>query len=62
MDIPFIGFGSVGAIVEGPFIAFVLAFFGWNSCFYVMILLTFFSAITIARPAFFGLPISKAES
>jgi len=50
-----LGFGSVGTIVEGPFIAFVLANFGWNSCFYLMILLTFFSAIAIGKPAFFPL-------
>jgi len=46
------GFGSLGAILEGPFIAMVLTYFGWSGTFYVMVLLTFLSAVSIARPAF----------
>ena len=46
------GFGSVGAIIEGPFIAFILLHCGWSGAFYVMVLLTLLSAVAIGKPAF----------
>ena len=46
------GFGSVGAIIEGPFIAFILLHFGWSGAFYVMVALTLLSAVAVGKPAF----------
>lgn len=45
------GFGSVGSIVEGPFIAFILTYFGWGGTFYAMVILTAIGALAILKAA-----------
>lgn len=46
------GFGSVGTIVEGPFIAFLLTHFGWSGTFYAMVILGLISAAAVGKAAF----------
>ena len=48
----FIGFGSLGTIIEGPFIAAILTYFGWGGTFYAMVLLTLISAAAIGKATF----------
>ena len=45
------GFGSLGTIVEGPFIAFVMMNFGWSGAFYSMVILSIGAALAISRAA-----------
>lgn len=45
------GFGSLGTVVEGPIIAFVVTKFGWDGSFYAMIVITFISVFAIGRAA-----------
>eukprot|EP00111_Clytia_hemisphaerica_P010948 TCONS_00032108-protein len=43
------GFGSVGSIIEGPFIAVILTQFGWSGTFYAMVILTGITAIAVLK-------------
>ena len=43
------GFGSVGSIVEGPFIALILNYFGWGGTFYAMVVLTVLAALAVLK-------------
>jgi len=45
------GFGSVGTIVEGPMIAFIVTWFGWGGSFYGMIFLTLIGAVAMGKAA-----------
>jgi len=47
-----IGFGSLGTIIEGPFIAFVMINFGWSGAFYAMVALSLGAALAVIRPAY----------
>ena len=46
------GFGSLGTIVEGPFIALVMTNFGWSGAFYAMVVLSIGAALAVTRPAY----------
>ena len=43
------GFGSVGSIVEGPFIARILNYSGWGGTFYAMVVLTVMAALAVLK-------------
>ena len=45
------GFGSLGTIIEGPFIAFVMLNFGWSGAFYSMVILSFGASLAVGRAA-----------
>ncbi|XP_065066800.1 uncharacterized protein LOC135692557 [Rhopilema esculentum] len=45
------GFGSVGTIMEGPIVGFIAEHYGWESTFYVMIVLSLMSVVTMLRAA-----------
>ena len=45
------GFGSLGTIVEGPFIAFVMLNFGWSGAFYSMVILSFGASLAVSKAA-----------
>ena len=45
------GFGSLGTIVEGPIIAFVVTRFGWKGSFYTIIVLTMVSVFAMGKAA-----------
>lgn len=56
------GFGSLGTVIEGPFIAFILTYFGWGGTFYAMVLLTLISAAAIGKAAFDHTPPPMNDS
>ncbi|XP_065835203.1 uncharacterized protein [Oscarella lobularis] len=43
------GFGTAGAILEGPTIGFIASQFGWKSVFYVMFTVALLSALSLTR-------------
>ena len=43
------GFGSLGIVLEGPVIAFVITRFGWGGIFYAMIAITLLSVVVIGK-------------
>jgi len=45
------GFGSVGTIIEGPIVGFIAEHYGWESTFYLMIILSLLSALAMYRAA-----------
>lgn len=55
------GFGSVGTIIEGPIIGFIAEHYGWKSTFYIMIVLSLLSAITMLKAARANDRIQKNE-
>ena len=57
----FVGFGSVGTIIEGPIIGFIAEHYGWKSTFYIMIVLSLLSAITMLKAARANDRIQKNE-
>ena len=48
----YLGFGSIGTILEGPIIAFIASRFGWGGSFYLMIALTIVSAVAMCKAAY----------
>ena len=45
------GFGSVGTIIEGPIVGFIAEHYGWESTFYVMIVMSLLSVVTMLKAA-----------
>uniref|UniRef100_A0A7M5X7B9 Major facilitator superfamily (MFS) profile domain-containing protein n=2 Tax=Clytia hemisphaerica TaxID=252671 RepID=A0A7M5X7B9_9CNID len=45
------GFGSLGTIIEGPFIAFVMTQFGWSGAFYSMVFLSLGASLAVGKAA-----------
>ena len=44
-----LGFGGVGAIVEGPVIGVIVDYYDWSGAFYFMVLLSILASLSLFK-------------